>query len=81
MMNELKTVLWVNQGGLVTVIQEDGKDLNLVCTLFSLSCFSACDRKNLIADANMHRVIRSCKCSEEVFFPRLPTMGIASVHR
>jgi hypothetical protein len=30
MMNELKTVLWVNQGGLVTVIQKDGKDLNLV---------------------------------------------------
>ena len=30
MMNELKTILWVNQGGLETVIQEDGKDLNLV---------------------------------------------------
>ncbi len=30
MMNELKTVLWVNQGGLETVIQEDGVDLNFV---------------------------------------------------
>ncbi len=30
MMNELKTVLWVNQGGLVTVIQQDGMDLNFV---------------------------------------------------
>jgi hypothetical protein len=39
MMNELKTVLWVNQGGLVTVIQEDGVDLNLVCTLFFLRVF------------------------------------------
>ncbi len=35
---------------------------------FLSSCFSACDRKNLIADANMHRDFQSCKRFGNLFF-------------
>jgi hypothetical protein len=73
MMNELKTVLWVDQGLDGTFSRMGGSKLsmNSLCS----SCFSVCDRKNLIAETKMQNDFQICKYPA-FKFSNCPAMGI-----
>jgi hypothetical protein len=61
MMNELKTVLWVDQDWTVHSAGWGGSKLSM--NSFFSTCFSVCDRKNLIAETKMQNDFQICKRS------------------
>jgi hypothetical protein len=61
-----KTVLWVDQDLDGTFKRMGGSKLSM--NTFCSSCFSVCDRKNLIAKTKMHPDFQLCKPLDIKFF-------------